>query len=465
MCITNFNEYMHLFALLVLAYLFTLCFGKRSSKVCACANPFDVLRLRVEDLGPRLYKRATWLDPWMNLVPRNEWPVGAGLVRSSFEVGRSEPTTEEEAWSAVQVYSGSTFIGSCLKNFTDTNVGYEERQYNPEAFWLRGPLVCQSDLTLHWNSVDFWNLYFMRLEQRNTRSIVNRIQNVYCSYGTKVVGSTNGTVTTYAGNTSTQPPGQYIDLTNVPAPQCGLDQSLLDSQVHPLVLAGATAEDSGGWISSLGSGPVFSLLIGIDASNQLALNNPELREDLRYSYEGFGDTAEVIIRLGASRVLKNYRHVITATPPRWSINDGGGTGNTVLSRVSPWVMQAGNVDTGFGKGQVAVPNPNYLNPNIAAVEAAIIMTKWNMEEEVLRPVNAAPGMKWMPQDYYGEWKFVTGNDAFLGMDGCAGVADPFHEYGRHFAQYKHAFKPIFPDFARVFLFLRCPSTTTCLTCS
>ena len=103
---------------------------------------------------------------------------------------------------------------------------------------------------------------------------------------------------------------------------------------------------------------------------------------MRYSYEGFGDTAEVIIRLGASRVLKNYRHVITATPPRWRINDGGGTGNTVLSRVSPWVMQAGNVDTGFGKGQVAVPNPDYLNPNIAAVEAAIIMTKWNMEEEV-----------------------------------------------------------------------------------
>jgi hypothetical protein len=112
-----------------------------------------------------------------------------------------------------------------------------------------------------------------------------------------------------------------------------------------------------------------------------------------------------------------------------------------------------------------VPNPDYLNPNIAAVEGATILTKWNMTEEVLRPVNAAPGMKWNPQDYYGEWRFVTGNDAFLGMDGCTGVADPFHEYGRHFAQYKHAFKPIFPDFARVFLFLRCPTTTTCLTCS
>jgi len=154
----------------LLAYLLVLCLApaRMRCRLFACPNPFDVLRMKVEDLGPRLYKRATWLDPWLNLVPREEWPVGAGLVRSSFEVGRSEPTTEEESWSAITVNSGSTFVGSCLKNFTDTNVGYEERQYNPEAFWLRGPLVCQSDLTLHWNSVDFWNLYFMRLEQRNT---------------------------------------------------------------------------------------------------------------------------------------------------------------------------------------------------------------------------------------------------------------------------------------------------------
>jgi len=460
---------MHFLIFCLLAYLLSICFMRPSKKLCACPNPFDALRMRVEDLGPRLYKRATWLDPWLNLVPREEWPIGAGLVRSSFEVGRSEPTTEEETWSAITVTSGSTFIGSCAKSYTDTSVGYLERQYNPEAFWLRGPLVCQSDLTLHWNSVDFWNLYFMRLEQRNTRSIVNRIQNVYCSYATKVTGNTNGTVNVYAGNTNTQPPGASIDLTTdqgttaITAPSCGLDQSLLDSQVHSLVLAGATAEDSAGWISSLGSGPVFSLLIGIDASNQLALNNPELREDLRYSYEGYGDTAEVILRLGASRVLKNYRHVITATPPRWKITDSTGA----LVRVSPWVMVNGNTQgtSGYGKGLVAIPNPDYLNPNIAAVEAAIVLTKWCCTEEVLRPVNAAPGMKWMPQDYYGEWKFITGNDAFLGMDSCTGVADPFHEYGRHFAQYKHAFKPVFPDYARVFLFLRCPNATTCLTCS
>ena len=114
---------------------------------------------------------------------------------------------------------------------------------------------------------------------------------------------------------------------------------------------------------------------------------------------------------------------------------------------------------------MAIPNPDYLNPNIAAIEGAILLTPWVMTEEILQPVNAASGMKWDPQDYYGEWKFVTGNDAFLGMDSCTGIADPLHEMGRHFAQYKHACKPIFPDYGRVFLFRRCPAQVDCLSCS
>lgn len=450
---------MHFFVLALCLYLLALCFQRPDGKLCACPSPFDALRLRVEYLGPKLYQRATWLDPWMNLIPRAEWPVGAGLVQSTFEIGRSEPTTEEESWTPITTTSGSSFIGSCIQSWTDTQVGYQERQYNPEAFWLRGPLVCQTDLTLHFQSVDFWNKYFMRLEQRNTRTIVNRLQNVYGSFSDKVTGGANGSVTITGGNVAAQP-GSTFDLTGVPIPSCGLDQSLLDSQVHPLVLAGATSEDSGGWITNLGSGPVFPLLIGIDASNQLALNNPDLREDIRQSYQGYGDTAEVLLRLGASRVIKNYRHVITATPPRWGISDAG-----ALYRISPWRMIAGNTTTGYGKGQVAIPNPDYLNPNIAAVEAAIVMSKWVCEEQVLRPVNAVNGQRWNPKDYYGQWTFVTGNDALLGMDGCAGLSDPFHEYGRHFAQYKHGFKPVYPDYGKVFLFLRCPSVVNCLTCS
>ena len=422
----------------------------------ACPSPFDVLRLRQEDLGPRLYSRATVLDPWLNLIPRDVWPIGAGLLRSSFEIGRSEPASVEETWATI-VVQGVGGVGSCAKSFTDTYVGELERTYAPEQFWLRGPVICQSELTLHWNSADFWTKYFMRLEQRNTRSIVNRLQNIYGSYVPKVWADANGAVQYAAGVTATQPPGAALDMTGVSIPACGLTQDLLDSQVSSLILSGATAEDTDGWITNMGSGPTFPLLIGVDASNQIALNNPELREDIRQAFMGAGEGAMVLQRLGATRVIKNYRHTITATPPRWSI-----VGQN-LARVSPWTMSTNAADA--TKGQVAIPNPNYLDPYTAQVEGAFLLNPMVFTEEILQPVNNVAGTNFPVQNYYGEWSFVTGNDAFLGMDSCAGVADPLHEMGRHFAVYKHAAKPIFPDWGRLFLFLRCPQQVDCLSCS
>ena len=415
--------------------------------------------MRVEYLGPQLYTRAVWLDPWLNLIPRKEWPVGAGLTQSTFEIGRSEPDSEEETWTPIAAYSGSTFIGSCSSSWTDVYNGYIERQYSPESFDLRGPLICQTDLTTHFNSQDFWNKYFMRLEQRNTRSIVNRHQNAFGSFVPKVVANTDGTIT-YTDGVAAPPASGALDLTGVSVPGCGLDQSHLDSQVQPLIMAGASSENTGGWVTNAGSGPVWPMLIGIDASNQILLNNPDLREDYRQAFQGFGDAAPVIQRLGASRIIKNFRHIVTATPPRWGIND-----SNQLYRISPWRMVAGNVKTGYGKGYVAITNPDYLNPGIAAVEGAFVLSPWVMEEQVLRPINTAAGMKWTAQSYYGDWRFVSGIEALLGMDGCTNPSDPLHEYGRHFAKYKHGYKPIYSDYGRLFLFKRCPQVAECQTCS
>lgn len=413
--------------------------------------------MRAEDLGPRLYVRAAYMDPWLNLIPRDEWPVGAGLVRSAFEIVRSEPSTDEETWVAIATTSGETYIGSCTGSYNDTFVGYKEVTYRPEQFKLRGPLVCQTDLTLHWNSIDFWEKYFQRLEQRNVKSIINRLENIYGTYATKVSPQSDGSIERTPGDITTQPPGVALDVSGVTPPDCALSQDILDQEAVLLVENGATAPDTMGWITMGPSGPIFPMLIGMEASNQLLLNNAELREDYRFAYDAFGDANPVIQRLGASRVIKNFRHMITAFPPRWS-NEGG-----VLTRVPRWEETTSSDDV--SKGRASIPNPDYLDPTIANVEGAYVLTPWVYREEVLRPVNAAPGMKWTAQDYMGEWRFVTGNDALLGMDSCAGLTDPLHELGRHFAQYKHAAKPIFPDYGRLILFNRCPAQIDCVSCS
>src|SRR5690348_16533661 len=117
----------------------------------ACTNPFDVLRARVEDLGPTLYVRASWKDPWLNLIPRDSYPKGAGYVRSAFVVGRSEPSSDEETWNAIAaIDANSNPQGACNITYNQTFVGLKENQYKPENFGLMGPLICQDDLTMYW---------------------------------------------------------------------------------------------------------------------------------------------------------------------------------------------------------------------------------------------------------------------------------------------------------------------------
>ncbi len=251
---------------------------------------------------------------------------------------------------------------------------------------------------------------------------------------------------------------------------------MLDSCAVELSEEGADEPNSNGWITQGPDGPVFPLYIGQTMSHRLLLNNSELRSDFNQSFQGWGEANPVIKRLGSSRIIKNFRHIINRFPPRWTLQQVDTTGaqgqgigfvyganDGVLKRVPVWQMStaAGNAT----KGQVAIVNPSWRNPQLATFEGCVVFNPWVMTEEVLMPVNSAPGMKLRPQNYFGEWKFVTGNDALLGISNCTGIQDPLHKQGRHFAEYRHALKPIFPIYGRFMLFARCVSAFDTITCS
>lgn len=444
-----------------------------------CTTPFDILRAKTEDLGPTLYVRASWKDPYLNLIPRAEYPKGAGYVRSSFTVGRSEPSTDEETWHAIAAIDADTNpSGACNITYNQTFLGLKEDQYKPENFGLMGPLVCQDDLTMYWQSVEFWEKYFQALEKRNRKSIINRLGNVYRQYVPKA--SANASFAFIPGDIATQPAPSVVDMTGLDGaniPTSELTQEMLDATAVELSEEGADDPNSNGWITQGPDGPVFPLYIGQTMSHRLLLNNSELRSDFNQSFQGWGETNPVIKRLGASRIIKNFRHIINRFPARWTTqqvdatgSDGGGYVGAVygaddglLKRVPTWVMSTDTADA--TKGKVAIVNPSWRDPALSPYEGAEVFNPWVMTEEVLMPVNSAPGMKLKPQNYFGEWSFVTGNDALLGINSCAGIQDPMHKQGRHFAEYRHALHPIFPLYGRFLLFKRCANAFDTVTCS
>ena len=420
----------------------------------ACASPLDAFRLPTESLSEELYFRASWRGIFVNLIMKGEYRQGSGLTQSTFTIGRSEPTTDEECWSRItgstlgctdQSSSTAGSSGSCSTCWNDTQWGYKELTYSPEQLGLRGPIVCQDDLIYNFVAARFLEAYITALGKRSHRSIENRYMNIYMHLVPK--HSATASFPKYDGGSLTNGVAPCApSLVGVTPPTSELTQEMLDTVAVDLNELGASDPDTQGWINLGDNGPIYPLYIGQEASQQIQLNNSELRQDYRWA-----EPMALIKRIGATRVIKSFRHVINLFPPRWNFL----AGNWV--RIPTWLMAS--TAPNASKGQVAIINPQWLT---AAYEGAVVLNPWVFHDEIVRPVNAAAGVAWTPKSYFGEWLWMTGGREI--DDGAC--YDPTRKLGRHFGEYKHAARPIFPEFGRLIVFKRCPqSNFDTVTCS
>lgn len=384
----------------------------------------------------------------MNLVPRGNFPQGAGVVRSTFTIGRSEPTTDEPAFQTVAVNSGNTYTGSCGVTYNEMPIGFQEGTYKPENFGWRGPIICQDDLMINYNMENFLALYVPALAKNTERTISNRLASIYTSFVTKWVANTDFHST--EGST-TPPPPQAPNLT-LDKSTCFIEQEMLDHLAATLNEEGASDPDTNGWITLGEDGPIYPLYIGQEASAQILLQNAELRQDRRFADMGEGNAAMLFKRIGATKVIKNFRHVINLFPPRYSYNAGTGA----YVRTPTWRMTDGT------KGKVAIVNPDWKSYAVSPYEGAWVLSPWVLTSEILEPVNSAAGLNWSPKNHVGELQFIVGGKEISTSD----CYDPLKKLGAHFGEYWHAPKPIYPIYGAFIVFSRCPGNTfPCSSCS
>lgn len=413
----------------------------------ACTNPFDAFRLATESLPRDIYVRATYRSIWMNLVPRGVFPQGAGVIRSTFTAGRTEPTTDEPSFNAVTVNTGGVYTGSCGVTYNNIAVGFNEGTYKPENFGWMGPPVCQDDLMINYNMENFLALYIPAISKFTERTISNRYASIYTTLVPKWVANTD--FHQVAGAT-TSPPPQSPNLT-LDQSSCFIDQEMLDTVAATLNEEGASDPDTNGWITLGEDGPIYPLYIGQETSAQLLLQNADLRQDRRFADMGDGDASMLFKRIGATKVIKNFRHVINLFPPRYSYANGA------YVRTPTWIMPNGT------KGQVADVNPAWRDPVQSPFEAMWVLSPWVFTSEILEPVNAAAGLTWTPKNHVGEFIFVTGGREIFNDPTCY---DPLKKQGAHFAEFWHAPKPIFGIYGAWIVFKRCPSAAyPCTQCA
>ena len=409
----------------------------------ACPTVFDAFHTATESLGMDLWRIATFKSVWLNLIPRGIFKRGVGTTRTVFTVGNTQPTDDEATWEAITLNSlaDTADYGLCNPSWNDVQFGYLSETYSPERFPMRGPTLCKDDFYFH-HSVDaFLMAYMGELAKYAETEISNRLANKYRSLvphwactGTFVQDTTY----TDAGT------GTIVGIAEATSE---LTQEMLDTVAVRLIHDRATDPDSSGFVQLGPEGPIFSLYIGPEASSRISTNNSEFRLDVREA-----EPSQLMMRMGATRVIKNFRHVINLLPPRFSYNAG------TYTRVNTWVNDATVTD-----GVAQKLNPNYLDISTAPYEGAYVLNKNVMTEELIAPASSVGGVAWDPSNYFGEWQWVTGVDA-VGAD--AGCLDPLKKRGRHFAEYFHGIKPGANKLSGAFImFKRCPISHEEATCS
>jgi hypothetical protein len=414
----------------------------------SCPNVFNAFAVATESLAQDVYKRASYRSMWLNMIERGEYPQGTGLTQTSFTTTSIEPTAAEE-WSAITLATGNPGDngGACDVTYNDVPVGYNAVTWSPERFALKGPLLCKDDLTFDHRVEAFLRVYLEKLSIRAQRSWETRYQNMFAKFAIKAVADSSFTqVETIPSGVNELPwvqtgsSGQSLNQST-----SELTQEMLDVAAATLIRNGATNPDSSGFISYSSDGPVFPLYIGLEASQRIAQNNPAFRDDLRYADMGSGTGAELLKRIGANRVIKNFRHVPNLFPPRFTY--GGGK----YTLVQPFTSSSGT------KGTVFSVNPSWVT---APYEAAFVVTPYVFKSHIVRPVNRVGDLSWMPTNYMGEWQWVTGAYK-LDVD----CADPLEKKGQHYAEFIHAPEPIFTNQGMTIIFRRCTGALTQIICS
>ena len=156
----------------------------------ACSDVFGAFAIATENLADEVYRNASYRSVWLNAIPRGTFETGAGTTKTTFAIENSEPTDDTETWAAItnsDVVGGSgAASGSCASTYTDVEVGYTSRTYNPEEFALRGPILCKDDLIYDHNVDTFLRAYVEEMTKRAQRSWERRYENLYMKFASKV---------------------------------------------------------------------------------------------------------------------------------------------------------------------------------------------------------------------------------------------------------------------------------------
>lgn len=339
--------------------------------------------------GPNIAKKAIPAGPWLNAIPSGEWTDGMGLVHNSLVWERTLPTNTGSEWTDNAVSDGSN--DQCNLTPEELVFGQTSRSMRRQSREITTPWFCVEDLRDDFSIGKFLDGVRMNLTAVSEFVWQNRNQDEYIRLAEHKVTE----------NASFNIEATSFDAANPPTSR--LLNATLDQIYQYLLADGAAVDGSIG--TTEGGNPVLSLFTDFNTDRDLIQQDPEMRQDFRYS-----DPKKLTAPFGIARSWNNYKHVFNSYQPRYEISGGA------YVRVQQFKDAAATT-----KGSKREINPAYL---YATYAMSIVVLPTVYTRLVPRPITSpGGGFKFDPVNYMGVFEWMNIKDVKCNRHGNKGFFD------------------------------------------
>lgn len=344
---------------------------------CSAVN--NILIQETGRINGEINKRIVRRNPIIGLIPKKEFPTGMGYTISNLTFERALPASSEDTWTPVAPSDDNSNINSCLPPVEDIGFGETLRTFFLTQKAFETPDFCIQDIQVSYQFERQVERMIEILTKVTEWEIGNHYLNKYvqiCQH--KLTVSSTGVVDN--GSAS-------FDTTVLPNGR--LTQGVLED-IYMYLFREGTDESA---IGRVDGGDVYLLCTSAETSRDIVRSNPDIRQDIRYAFQGYGESNTLIQALGEARSYGGFKHLQIPYPPHYAF-DG-----TKYVRVEPFVK----VQT--TKGFKWDLNPLYL---AAPYELSYVFVSNVMYIDVFNQVSNVAGMTFNPNlDYLGRFTWVN----------------------------------------------------------
>lgn len=373
----------------------------------------DIMVRLENQISPEIYSRGLHTSIWLDLPKQESWPEGMGTTLRVLTMGRSLPRNPLE-WENVEVSDGAAG-GACIPPVQRLEITNKFADYNLQQTSLESPDICLTDLMTAYKAEQHLS-HMLEVLSENTRQVwINRNRAEYIRLcPNKFIATAAGYLEPVLGDFAKT------------APTARLTGGILKRLYARSVRAGAGKKSYG----TVDGRPSFMAIVGMEASEMIA-QETQYRQDLRWSDR----VPELLLPLGVEKMFKGFWLADDVHPPRYNLT--GTSPNQVWTEIPPYIW------SGTGVNAELIENPAY---ETAQAEDTIIFHQEAVRHVVMPPARNYGQLKFDPQSYRGDWKWLNIQHRTENPDG---------NYGFFRGVFASGTKPVFPQYGFVVRHLRC----------